>query len=144
MADTHSSPSPKRRSKGRLYIAFVAIALLGGSLPILLSSDFTHEFSIIGSDKNIRFLHESNSNSNGNSESTEVPQKKRKNQDGPSRVAGLDCTPWGGPKNEAAAEMVYWEDIPQDNKHVSPFYDPDGPTQYLSFEMDFAGWNNVR
>ena len=137
MAETQTKTHLRRGKKGGLYIAFVAISLLGGCLPILLSNDFTHEFSIIGSDSNRqRLLHSANSNAKD-----ETLKDRKPN---PSRVAGLDCEPWGGPPNEAAAEMVYWEDIPQDSKHVSPFYKPDDPTQYFSFEMDFAGWNNVR
>ena len=59
-------------------------------------------------------------------------------------LAGLDCTPHGGPDNEAAAEMVFWEDIESDSKYKSPFLREDGPTQYLTFEPDHGGWNNVR
>ena len=136
MADTHTKTQPKKRKKGGLYIAFVVISLLGGCLPIFLSNDFTHENSIIGSSSNQRFPHSSNSNPKNEAQKDSKPKS--------SRVAGLDCEPWGGPPNEAAAEMIYWEDIPQDSKHISPFYKPDGPAQYFSFEMDFAGFNNVR
>lgn len=59
-------------------------------------------------------------------------------------LAGLDCTPHGGPDNEAAAEMVFWEDIESDSRYKSPFLREDGPTQYLTFEPDHGGWNNVR
>jgi hypothetical protein len=51
-----------------------------------------------------------------------IPEKK---QDKPAaeappkaeqhRVAGLSCKAYGGPSDEAAAEMVYWSDIPQDD-----------------------------
>jgi len=59
-------------------------------------------------------------------------------------LAGLDCTPHGGPDNEKAAEMVFWEDIESDSKYKSPFLRDDGPTQYLTFEPDHGGWNNIR
>ena len=59
-------------------------------------------------------------------------------------LAGLDCTPHGGPDNEAAAEMVFWEDIESDSRYKSPFLRGDGPTQYLTFEPDHGGRNNVR
>jgi len=36
--------------------------------------------------------------------------------------------------------MVYWEDIPSDSKHISPFKRKSGPTQYLTFEPDQGGW----
>ena len=136
MADTQTKIQSKKRKKGGLYIAFVVISLIGGCMPIFLSNDFTHQNSIIGSGSSQRFLHSTNANSKNDKQKDSEPK--------PSRIAGLDCERWGGPPNEAAAEMVYWEDIPQDAKHVSPFYNPDEPAQYFSFEMDFAGFNNVR
>jgi len=56
--------------------------------------------------------------------------------------------------------MVYWEDIPRDALHMSPFH-VDHPeykphqtgantnkvqkiTQFLTFEPDEGGWNNIR
>ena len=60
-----------------------------------------------------------------------------------NRLAGLSCKKYGGPSEADAKEMVYWRDIPADNRHVSPFY-KSGRAQYLSFEPDFGGWNNIR
>lgn len=60
------------------------------------------------------------------------------------RLAGLNCDRWGGPANDIAQEMVYWEDIPSDSQFIPPFHRKDGPTQYFTFEPDFAGFNNVR
>ena len=57
------------------------------------------------------------------------------------RVAGLSCEQYGGPNDEFAQEMVYWEDIPSDAKYKSPFYDEN---KYLTFEPDHGGWNNIR
>ena len=57
------------------------------------------------------------------------------------KLAGLDCTKFGGPSNDVASEMVYWSDIPSDNAHVSPFYDAN---KYMTFEPDEGGWNNIR
>jgi hypothetical protein len=78
---------------------------------------------------------------------------------------GLSCQNHGGPPDDnarAVQEMIYWENIPQDNQHVSPFhhhYRADGSmTQqqqqqqqqyqhheyYLTFEPDHGGWNNIR
>ena len=54
-------------------------------------------------------------------------------------LAGLNCEPFGGPSNEIAQEMVYWEDIPSDANWRSPFYSPD-KTRYLTFEPDAGGW----
>jgi hypothetical protein len=58
-------------------------------------------------------------------------------------LSGLSCEKYGGPSPEIAREMVYWEDIPSDNQHVSPLKRP-GVTQYLTFEPDAGGWNNIR
>jgi len=57
------------------------------------------------------------------------------------KLAGLDCSAYGGPAKEQAAEMVYWSDIPSDNAHLSPFYDSN---KYMTFEPDPGGWNNIR
>lgn len=62
---------------------------------------------------------------------------------GGETLAGLNCDDHGGPNKEIAKEMVYWEDIPSDSLFVSPFKKKD-VTQYLTFEPDIAGWNNVR
>lgn len=62
-------------------------------------------------------------------------------------VAGLNCEKFGGPSEAEAQEMVYWEDIPEDAKWVSPFHSrhhKGGPTQFLTFEPDQGGWNNIR
>ena len=48
------------------------------------------------------------------------------------KVAGLSCKPYGGPSDEDAAEMVYWQDIPVDASFVSPFKSKE--QQYLTFE----------
>ncbi len=63
-----------------------------------------------------------------------------------NRVAGLNCKKFGGPSEEKAQEMVYWEDIPSDAKWVSPFHSKhrNAPIQYLTFEPDRGGWNNIR
>jgi len=63
-----------------------------------------------------------------------------------NRIAGLNCDRYGGPSAEDAQEMVYWEDIPSDAEWISPFHSKhtNGPTQYLTFEPDHAGWNNRR
>jgi hypothetical protein len=59
-------------------------------------------------------------------------------------LAGLDCSSWGGPSTkEALQEMVYWQDIPGDEGYVSPFKSK-SMTQYMTFEPDGGGWNNIR
>jgi len=62
-------------------------------------------------------------------------------KEGGHTLAGLDCTAYGGPSNDKAAEMVYWSDIPSDNAHMSPFYDEQ---KFMTFEPDQGGWNNIR
>lgn len=57
-------------------------------------------------------------------------------------LASLNCDSHGGPSNEIAREMIYWEDIPSDSSYVSPFRS--GVTKYITFEQDDAGWNNIR
>jgi len=76
------------------------------------------------------------------------------------KIANLSCEAYGGPSNKDAEEMVYWEDIPRDALHMSPFH-VDHPeykphqtgantnkvqkiTQFLTFEPDEGGWNNIR
>ncbi len=67
-------------------------------------------------------------------------------------IANLRCEAYGGPSPEESEEMVYWEDIPNDALHVSPFHhtnkqldgDTKPITQFLTFEPDAGGWNNIR
>ena len=63
-----------------------------------------------------------------------------------SRIAGLNCDKFSGPSPQEAQEMVYWEDIPSDSEWISPFHSKhrNGPPQYLTFEPDLGGWNNIR
>jgi hypothetical protein len=70
-------------------------------------------------------------------EAKEDPVASKK---GVHKLAGLDCSPYGGPSNDIAQEMVYWEDIPSDSEYQSKFRKPG---QYMTFESDHGGWNNV-
>ena len=74
-----------------------------------------------------------------------VQQKLATNHDNHVHpVSGLDCAEHGGPlKKEDAQEMVYWADIPKDNEWKSPFF-KENERQYLTFEPDGGGWNNIR
>jgi hypothetical protein len=71
-------------------------------------------------------------------------ESKTNSRTGEFSIQGLSCTKFGGPSDEDAQEMVYWRDIPPDSLHISPFKRRDGTTQYLTFEPDFGGWNNIR
>uniref|UniRef100_A0A7S2L6Y3 O-fucosyltransferase family protein n=1 Tax=Leptocylindrus danicus TaxID=163516 RepID=A0A7S2L6Y3_9STRA len=58
-------------------------------------------------------------------------------------IAGLSCEKYGGLSDEAAQNMVYWDDIPSDSKYISPFFEA-GNEKYMTFEPDGGGWNNIR
>jgi hypothetical protein len=58
------------------------------------------------------------------------------------KIAGLNCEAYGGPDDPS--EMIYWEDIPADAAHISPLKASDSARQYLTFEADEGGWNNIR
>jgi len=60
-------------------------------------------------------------------------------------IKGLSCAKYGGPSDDIASEMVYWSDIPSDADFVSPFKKKSREaTQYLVFDPDGGGWNNIR
>lgn len=63
------------------------------------------------------------------------------NDEKPHELAGLRCEKYGGPSDKIAEEMVYWSDIPDDAKVISPFRDEN---KFLTFEPDHGGWNNIR
>ena len=41
-------------------------------------------------------------------------------------------------------ELVYWKDIKDDARWVSPFRDAAPSEKFLTFEPDEGGWNNIR
>jgi GDP-fucose protein O-fucosyltransferase len=54
----------------------------------------------------------------------------------------LQCQAYGGPSDEAAAEMVYWRrDVPEVKQFHSIY---DGTDKYFVYEPDEAGFSNVR
>ena len=62
-------------------------------------------------------------------------------------IGGLTCSKYGGPSEEIASEMIYWQDIPSDATFKSPFHKKatsGESVQYLTFEPDGGGWNNIR
>jgi len=65
----------------------------------------------------------------------------------PHQVAGLDCSAHGGPDASSHTpviqDLVYWKDFPHDNAYISPLKSKT-ERQYLTFEPDGGGWNNIR
>lgn len=56
-----------------------------------------------------------------------------------SEIAKLSCTKHGGPEDEFAQEMVYWEDIPSDARYVSPLKAKKGGQRlYMTFEVSLG------
>lgn len=83
----------------------------------------------------------SKSNAANRNEDGELRRKQLDNSD----IARLSCEKYGGPPDEFAQEMVYWEDIPSDARYVSPFKQKHrSQRRYMTFEPDGGGWNNIR
>ena len=90
----------------------------------------------------ISFTQQRSEEQQGQEDGEEEDQHREEQEvEAPHKLAGLDCSSYGGPSNEIAKEMVYWSDIPSDNLHVSPFYDSQ---KFMTFEPDQGGWNNIR
>jgi hypothetical protein len=94
---------------------------------------------------------EEKANGKNNDNSNNNANKSYQNHD--HKIANLSCEAYGGPSDKDAEEMVYWEDIPEDALHMSPFHaehpnnkkdDVQPITQYLTFDSDHGGWNNIR
>uniref|UniRef100_A0A7S3NKG5 O-fucosyltransferase family protein n=1 Tax=Aureoumbra lagunensis TaxID=44058 RepID=A0A7S3NKG5_9STRA len=45
---------------------------------------------------------------------------------------------------EIKSEVVYWKDVSSDKEYIAPTAKQDSYEQYLTFEYDMGGWNNVR
>jgi hypothetical protein len=60
-----------------------------------------------------------------------------------SKIATLSCEPYGGPPDEFAQEMIYWQNVPSDELYVSPFKQKKGEQRrYMTFEPD-GGENRI-
>jgi hypothetical protein len=142
------------RSSGISFLTkyFLIILLLFGCLLLAFNNQF---IDVIVKDTSIIEVHLKESLSSFMDRKTGATRKNQKSiqrsdsrsenaNDHQHRLAGLNCDKWGGPYHDAAQEMVYWEDIPSDERFASPFHQSNGPTQYLTFEPDGGGWNNIR
>ena len=111
-----------------------------------------------------------NNNVEEEDEEDEPPERVGKQQQRPQQIGGgggttasdgggdevklgtLSCDKYGGPGNDAAQELVYWNEIESDSHYVSPFRikqkkEEEGQQpqkRYLTFEPDGGGWNNIR
>lgn len=131
MARNVKSSKQKSASSGNQTLYFLALIVLFGCLSLGLNVLF-HSSGQGGLDqqKDRAIFMDSFSNGMANTEAKDTGHK----------LAGLNCDAHGGPAKDIAAEMVYWEDIPSDAAHISPFKRTSGPKQYLTFEPDGGGW----
>ena len=119
----------KTRAKGRFSFSFVVIFLFVCCF-LSVGVTFFHGYFLHGLDSSTpSFL--------------TINGKQRPIVASDLRIAGLSCSAYGGPAAHVAQEMVYWQDIPEDSKHRSPFLDKN-VTRYMTFEPDGGGWNNIR
>jgi hypothetical protein len=64
-------------------------------------------------------------------------QQQQQKQQPKSKIATLSCESHGGPPDEFAQEMIYWQDVPEDQHYVSPFKQKKGEQRrYMTFEPD--------
>lgn len=89
-------------------------------------------------------------NSDVGDELAVTDSKKEEENQNQHSIGGLSCSAYGGPDDESLTkEMIYWSDIKSDAEYVSPFKKHNdakkgSATQYMTFEPDGGGWNNIR
>jgi hypothetical protein len=79
-----------------------------------------------------------------NSINDDLNNSNNNNNNKDHRLGGLNCDRFNGPSEDIASEMVYWSDIPDDSKFISPYANVGPQKKYLTFEPDEGGWNNIR
>jgi hypothetical protein len=152
----------RQRKKGGTALNDFFIGVFGLCFLLSLSLNFLHDTATIPHDhtsalfnsiqsfksdaKNtIKKRHQRQRPSTGRLEALRVLKNTDRSSSSTTKVAQLNCEKWGGPSNDLAQEMVYWEDISSDEHFVSPFFDQrGGETKYMTFEPDGGGWNNIR
>ena len=143
--------SNKRELKSPLAAYFFIVLLSFSVVSVLLNSLLSHshpEHGHLGTGGNAAMkIRLQQSLKHPNELSAAEKQAEEMTDDGGGRsLVGLDCVRHGGPDD--TSEFVYWQDIPQDSQHISPFHRKrKGHTdreQYLTFEPDNGGWNNIR
>jgi GDP-fucose protein O-fucosyltransferase len=133
----------RKQRKDRLIDLFVVGSLV---YTLLMSCVHVHLESIDGNIKEVFFQTSSNTilNPDPYTKLHQDPSTQRiKTEQSSHKLAGLSCLSYGGPSNDIAREMVYWEDIPTDANYKSPFHKHDR-VQYITFEFENAGFNNNR
>ena len=134
------------RNVVNLALYFGIVLLIFAGAMVVLTSTLYHQYPFLFTNEADSFLNKLSDFSNNVN-----PDDDDDDNDGSSAVvlphnftlSGLSCERYGGPPDEVARELVYWEDIPSDAQYVSPFK-KEGITHYLTFEPDEGGWNNIR
>jgi GDP-fucose protein O-fucosyltransferase len=73
---------------------------------------------------------------------TQAKKEEALNPSSERKDSLLQCSLFGGPSDEAAAEMSYWRDDLPPKKEFRSIYDGEG--KYFVYEPDEAGFSNVR
>ena len=144
--DDRHSQSKRQQYKSPFASYFLVVLLSFGVLSMLFNSLLTHSDPSIqhqeGAGTSALHIHLQNSVSDSNNAAQLDPADDTTNH----KLAGLNCTRYGGPVD--TRNFVYWQDIPHDSLHISPFHRKrKGHTsreEYLTFEPDKGGWNNIR
>lgn len=138
----------QRRSPLASY--FLIVLLSFGALSIALNSllETSHpHHELVGGETGDSTIKAKLQESLGHGDNRKAAMDDKEEQQQQHALAGLDCTRYGGPAQ--TQDFVYWQDIPADSRHVSPFHRKrkggnNNKDEYLTFEPDHGGWNNIR
>jgi len=159
-----SGSIPSSKSSQRLFVIF-AVALVGGAALIFATAAYSLSWSNFDDiqtavERSIEEFKSISRKMEGETKAEEGGAAKSFTSDSSSSsqssvsnaaapLAHLSCAKYGGPADEDAQEMVYWKDIGSDRRYVSPFHVKASAKigqrrQYMTFEPDGGGWNNIR